>query len=173
MLEWLHMKKILLLGAAIALMGQGCLSFNQQAETTIETGSSDAKMEGSMEADAMMGDEDSKTGDEAMMEEDGGLLEGSVKLDGSVMLDADAMSEASIADFAFQPKVIRAKQGAKIIFTNQDAAAHTVTADGGAFGSALLQRGDAFTLDTGVLAKGEYPYHCEPHPFMTGTIIVE
>jgi plastocyanin len=67
----------------------------------------------------------------------------------------------------------------KVIWQNNDDTAHTVTADhrttdaySGDFGSlGVLKPGDSyeflFTEPT------EIPYHCEPHPWMTGKISVD
>ncbi len=84
-----------------------------------------------------------------------------------------ATIHASIQNFAFSQKIIKVKKGDKIIFTNKDNADHTVTADGGAFSSASLSKNQTFTLDTSTLAAGSYGYHCTPHPYMTGMIVVE
>lgn len=67
----------------------------------------------------------------------------------------------------------------KVIWQNNDDTAHTVTPD--------HRQSDAYSGDfgsTGVLKPGdtyeflftepqEVPYHCQPHPWMTGTVIVE
>ncbi|MEM3032421.1 MAG: plastocyanin/azurin family copper-binding protein, partial [Nitrososphaerota archaeon] len=47
---------------------------------------------------------------------------------------------------------------------------HTVTSDQGLFDSGLFGQGMtwAFTF----VRPGEYPYHCTPHPWMTGTVNV-
>jgi plastocyanin len=79
-----------------------------------------------------------------------------------------------IQNFSFQPAQVRVKQGGKVIWANCSAAgdpAHTSTADGGAWTSPLLSPGTTFahTFDQ----VGTFPYHCEPHPFMTGSIVVE
>ncbi len=82
-------------------------------------------------------------------------------------------ASAKIDGFTFSPKTMSVKKGAKIIFTNMDGVNHTVTADGGAFTSASLQQGQSYTLDTSALATGSYGYHCAPHPFMKGVLVVE
>ena len=67
----------------------------------------------------------------------------------------------------------------KVIWKNMDDVAHTVTPDhrasdaySGDFGSiGVLKPGDSFEfLFTEVQ---EIPYHCEPHPWMTGNISIE
>jgi plastocyanin len=83
----------------------------------------------------------------------------------------------------FDPKEIRGTLGIsnKIIWTNADTTAHTVTTDdqytdqiSGPFdsidstGLILPQQTYEFTFTK----DGEYPYHCEPHPWMTGKVIV-
>lgn len=83
----------------------------------------------------------------------------------------------------FDPKEIRGTLGIsnKIIWTNADTTAHTVTTDdqytdqiSGPFdsidstGLILPQQTYEFTFTK----DGEYPYHCEPHPWMTGKVTV-
>ena len=80
----------------------------------------------------------------------------------------------------FVPKEITIVLGKnnKVIWTNGDEVAHTVTADPGQPGSFVraalrsnfVQVGDKFEF---VFTKpGTWKYHCEPHPQMKGTIIV-
>lgn len=83
----------------------------------------------------------------------------------------------------YDPKEIRGTLGIsnKIIWTNADTTAHTVTTDdqytdqiSGPFNSIdtggliLPQQTYEFTFTK----DGEYPYHCEPHPWMTGKVII-
>jgi plastocyanin len=79
-----------------------------------------------------------------------------------------------IRDFAFETQNVTVQPSTSVTWVNceaADAAAHTSTSDGGAWSSPLLSTGDVFTLtfDT----PGVFPYHCEPHPFMTGTVTVQ
>ncbi len=76
-----------------------------------------------------------------------------------------------IRDFAFAPAEIRIRAGGRVTWINCDQVSHTSTADEGEWSSPLLAPGDAFTRT--FTAPGEFPYHCEPHPFMTGRVIVE
>lgn len=76
-----------------------------------------------------------------------------------------------IRRFVFTPTDLRIRPGERVTWVNCDQDAHTSTADGGQWTSPLLSPGDAFTET--FTAVGEFPYHCEPHPFMTGRIIVE
>jgi plastocyanin len=76
-----------------------------------------------------------------------------------------------IRRFAFEPGEVRVRAGERVTWINCDEDPHTSTADGGEWASPLLVPGDAFTqvFET----PGEFPYHCEPHPFMTARVIVE
>ena len=76
----------------------------------------------------------------------------------------------SIANFAFQPDSLQIAVGTTVTWTNADSTAHTVTSDTGAFDAGPLAPGASFTqtFDT----PGTYTYHCQIHPFMTGTIVV-
>ena len=83
----------------------------------------------------------------------------------------------------YEPKEIRGTLGLnnKIVWTNVDTTAHTVTTDNqysdqisGPFNSIeslgliLPQKTYEFTFTK----DGDYPYHCEPHPWMTGKVII-
>lgn len=76
-----------------------------------------------------------------------------------------------IRQFVFGPGEVRVRAGERVTWFNCDLDAHTSTADGGEWESPLLSPGDAFTQT--FPAPGEFPYHCEPHPFMTARVIVE
>jgi plastocyanin len=76
-----------------------------------------------------------------------------------------------IQDFAFGPGEVRVRAGERVTWINCDTDSHTSTADGGQWTSPLLTPGSAFTQD--FPTAGEFPYHCEPHPFMTGQVTVE
>lgn len=85
----------------------------------------------------------------------------------------------------FEPKDVRGIIGVsnKIVWTNEDSVPHTVTSDdgytdiiNGKFDS--LARDEVGFLDQGETFEftftnaGEYPYHCEPHPWMKGKITI-
>ncbi len=84
----------------------------------------------------------------------------------------------------FEPKEVTANLGEtnKVIWSNEDTTAHTVTTDtgyndptSGEFDSlatiGLLAPGQTYEFI--FTEVGEYPYHCEPHPWMTGKVAVE
>lgn len=77
-----------------------------------------------------------------------------------------------IKEFAFTPQTIKVKAGTKVTWTNQDTVKHDVTVDGTEGPeSELLAKGESYsyTFDK----AGTYEYYCTPHPYMTGTVIVE
>jgi plastocyanin len=76
-----------------------------------------------------------------------------------------------IRGFAFEPAEVRVRPGERVTWVSCDEVAHTSTSDGEAWASPLLAPGDAFTHTFD--AAGDFPYHCEPHPFMTGRVTVE
>jgi plastocyanin len=79
-----------------------------------------------------------------------------------------------IQNFTFQPSEVRVKQGGKVVWANCSAAgdpAHTSTADGGEWSSPLLDPGTTFGHT--FAQAGTFTYHCEPHPFMTASVVVE
>ena len=76
-----------------------------------------------------------------------------------------------ISNFAFVPTEVHIRPGTKVTWVNCDAIQHTSTADGGAWHSPLLDAGAVVTVD--FPSVGAFPYHCEPHPFMTGRVVVE
>ncbi|WP_051332325.1 cupredoxin domain-containing protein [Cucumibacter marinus] len=79
--------------------------------------------------------------------------------------------EVSIANFAFAPASLTVAVGDTVRFTNNDSAPHTATADGGAFDTGRLSGGDVGEIV--ITEAGSYPYHCEIHSSMKGTITAE
>ena len=79
-----------------------------------------------------------------------------------------------IRNFDFGPDTVRVAPGTTVTWVNCEdpgIESHTTTSDGGVWNSGLLPPGSAFS-QTFDLA-GSFPYHCEPHPFMRATIVVE
>ena len=77
----------------------------------------------------------------------------------------------ALKDFTFDPAVTSIPVGTEVTWLNEDPAPHTATALDGAF--------DSDTLDPGATFKfrfeepGTFPYRCEIHPDMKGTVKVE
>jgi plastocyanin len=77
-----------------------------------------------------------------------------------------------IENTAFSPAQLEISAGSTVTISNKDAGSHTWTADDddGGFDEAL-GGGDSTTH---VFADaGTYPYHCEIHSSMKGTVVVE
>jgi plastocyanin len=74
----------------------------------------------------------------------------------------------SIDDFAFSPKTLKVKAGAKVTVKNKDGTAHTITANNGAFDTGDIDGGSSAKVT--VKKPGTYAYHCEIHNFMKGTL---
>ncbi len=79
-------------------------------------------------------------------------------------------TSVSIADFSFAPATLTVAQGATVTWTNNGLARHTVAANDGSFHSPDVRNGQTFrrTFST----PGTYPYICDIHPDMVGTISV-
>ncbi len=76
-----------------------------------------------------------------------------------------------IEGFAFNVNSMTVGVGTTVKWMNKDSVAHTVTSDSGKFESGLLNNGQ--TWEFTFKEPGTYDYHCAPHPFMKGTIIVK
>ena len=76
----------------------------------------------------------------------------------------------SIEDFYFEPADAAVEPGTTVMWINEGQAPHTVTADDGSFDSEVLNPGDTFMVT--FLGSGTLTYHCEIHPFMTGSVTV-
>ena len=80
----------------------------------------------------------------------------------------------------FVPKLLNIQLGIDnhVVWTNVDDVAHTVTPDqstedsySGEFGSTgVIMPGETYEFT--FTEPNEVPYHCEPHPWMTGTLII-
>lgn len=88
--------------------------------------------------------------------------------------DAFGSSVVIVRDLAFNPAQVSIKAGTKVTWVNCDGPgldSHTSTSDTGVWSSTLLPSGATFTRE--FPAAGAFPYHCETHPGMTGTVTVQ
>jgi len=78
----------------------------------------------------------------------------------------------NITDFAFSPQSVTIAVGGKVTWINRDPVQHTATSDvpSEPIASPFLNQGDSYELT--FPKNGTFLYHCIPHPFMTGTIVV-
>ena len=101
-----------------------------------------------------------------------GVLAGCVSDRPATAPDMPASGEqVTIDNFAYQPPQLTVASGTVVTWTNHDDVSHTVTAaDGSTFGSSAIGGGGTFRFTAG--APGTYPYFCQIHPFMKGTLTV-
>lgn len=81
-----------------------------------------------------------------------------------------------IRNFAFTPAQVTVSAGSRVTWVNCGAAgtdSHTSTSDASGvvgWNSPLLAPGATFTHEFST--AGSFPYHCEPHPGMVASVIV-
>ena len=76
-----------------------------------------------------------------------------------------------IEEFAFSPQTIRVQAGQTVTWVNRDSVGHNVVFNETGQSGRMLGQGQqwTYTFDQ----PGTYTYYCGPHPFMTGTVVVE
>ena len=77
---------------------------------------------------------------------------------------------AEVADFMFKPARLVVAPGTTIVWTNGGQVVHTVTAEDGSFESGPIESGQQRAIS--LATPGTFPFHCTPHPFMRGEVIV-
>ncbi len=100
------------------------------------------------------------------------LMLGPVAVGHTASIEAQ-MGEPVITDvttWGFTPKVLRARVGDMVTWTNSGAVTHTVTARG-VFDSGLMAPGTRFSLTPST--PGTFPYLCTLHQFMEATLVIE
>jgi plastocyanin len=81
---------------------------------------------------------------------------------------AAAAVEAS--GFRFSADTVRVEAGQVVRWTNHDPVAHTITFEVEGPASGPLPAGGSYAVKLD--RPGVYPYHCTPHPFMRGVVVV-
>ncbi len=76
----------------------------------------------------------------------------------------------NVQNLAYQTPQITVAPGTTIIWVNADPVQHTVTADDGTWGSELIDPQAEWSRT--FTEAGTFTYHCTPHPFMKGTVVV-
>ena len=76
-----------------------------------------------------------------------------------------------IRNFAFNPAVLTVSAGTEVTFVNCDPDTHSSASDTGVWDSNLLPTGTSFkrTFST----AGTFAYHCNPHPSMQASSVVQ
>lgn len=85
---------------------------------------------------------------------------------------AGGATTVTIANFAFDPDPITVPAGSTVTWTNTDSAPHRIVGTtAGGFSAGTAKQGESVeaTFDK----AGEFPYICEIHPSMKGTVIVQ
>ena len=80
------------------------------------------------------------------------------------------VATAAVHDFLFRPARIEVESGTTIVWMNRGQVVHTVTGDEGNFASGSIEPGEQESITFS--RPGTYPYHCTPHPFMRGVVVV-
>jgi plastocyanin len=83
---------------------------------------------------------------------------------------ASGTKTVDINHFAFHPPTLRVKRGARVAFVNSSNVTHTATR-AGSFNTGHIKAGKSVTIR--FKQKGTFAYHCNIHPFMKGTIVVD
>lgn len=86
-------------------------------------------------------------------------------------VNAPVGATVTISAMKFPGDTIVITAGQAVRWNNADPLGHTITFDGGEPGSELINPGSAFVhrFDR----PGTYAYHCTPHPFMKGVVVVK
>src|SRR5215218_458376 len=79
--------------------------------------------------------------------------------------------KVSIDNLKYEPREIKIKKGETVVWANGDDRDHTVTADDGSFTSKKIASRD--TYERKFTKAGKYKYHCDYHPRMKATVVVE
>jgi plastocyanin len=90
---------------------------------------------------------------------------------GDTVAAGTATRAARMIDFAFQPARIEVAAGTTVTWTNGGQVVHTVTADDRSFDTGNIDTGGTGRLT--FTRPGTYAYHCTPHPFMKGVVVVK
>jgi plastocyanin len=84
---------------------------------------------------------------------------------------------ALLREKAYQPNPARVKAGGSITWTNLDTVVHTITSGKGITDPAMGTKFDSGMLGGSFAQRffkpGTYPYFCQIHPTMVGTVIVK
>ncbi|HEX7033106.1 MAG TPA: cupredoxin domain-containing protein [Nitrososphaera sp.] len=81
-----------------------------------------------------------------------------------VSIVADAGSDS------YDPNPVEIGVGETVAWQNDDDTVHTATSNDGTFDSKMLRRGEVFSFT--FEEEGEFPYYCNIHPNMKGTVVV-
>jgi len=89
---------------------------------------------------------------------------------GAASAAAANATPAEMRTMTFEPKRIEIAPGATVRWTNNDQLVHTITAEDGSWDSGPIEPGKTWSHT--FTQPGEYSFHCTPHPFMKGVVVV-
>jgi len=84
--------------------------------------------------------------------------------------EARKAEKVEIVEFAYGPDPVIVQVGGKVTWQNEDTAPHTATADDGSFDTGTIEQGKIGSAT--FKEAGTFPYFCEIHPTMHGTVEV-
>jgi plastocyanin len=84
---------------------------------------------------------------------------------------AGTLFKSTMQELQFTNTAIEIAVGTTIEWKNEDPVPHTVTADDVSFDSGMIDGGQVWRYT--FTRPGTYSFHCTPHPFMKGTIVVK
>ncbi len=79
-------------------------------------------------------------------------------------------AKAEMRTMTFAPGRIEIAAGTTVVWTNNDPLVHTITADDKSWDSGAIEPGQTWSHT--FTQPGEYAFHCTPHPFMKGVLVV-
>ena len=88
---------------------------------------------------------------------------------GTTVTISSGASTATTNAFGANPLTVAV--GTTISWLNDDSTTHTSTSDGNTWSSGNIAPGGRFNFT--LSSAGRYTYHCQIHPNMTGTIVVQ
>ena len=75
-----------------------------------------------------------------------------------------------VDQFKYIPASITVKVGESVTWQFKDATPHTATAEDKSFDSEVKKQGESWSYT--FTKAGTFPFHCTPHPFMKGVVVV-
>jgi len=84
---------------------------------------------------------------------------------------AVATASVTLENYAFSPATIKVKVGTTVNWTNKDTVHHSVVGDNsGLPNGPLFGQGETYKYT--FTKAGTFTYHCAPHPYMHGSVVV-
>jgi amicyanin len=84
---------------------------------------------------------------------------------------AAVAAEVEMTALKFARETVTISAGQAVRWTNRDPVEHSVTFDGAVQGSPIIPRNGSYVHR--FEQPGTYTYHCTPHPFMKGVVVVK